>query len=1105
MNKSRNFWFYLTILFILAIVIFSGANLLVHAEESSPAEQVQNAWNNALESGSYRYISDTTQAIIPRPIPEMIGEQETVFDLAMDGVVVLPNKSYLAMKVLSGSHSDLVVVLRDGEQSYMLIDGELKPVQNSLNLASQSNDLLGYLAAADEVTLLDPPEGHPDLVRYGFLIEGPQYAEYVRQKAEENLRGEPGAPQSLTVEPIKALQNLSGQGELWVNSDGFPVRQVLDLELPEVNDQYSAKIRMISDFSAFGKVESLPRAVQSSDGNWQLQGTLQTGELSNLGEFPGFGQLPAQAIASQPENSNPISSLWSQFKSLLPIKVSPTGLIIFIMILLLVIIVRYYHRDPRRCYMLIIFVLIPIMVFSPLLETTGMLQFFERQAQAARDSAAALPDLLHALGFDIQGEITGSVNENPDDNILTSQAVDDSLTDNTVSSDQPDYVPLYLNEENDPVDRCGDGEPGVDSDSDGLPDTLELCLGTNPNLEDTDQDGISDRDESEGFEYPVGSGKFWTSDPLNPDSNGDGLIDTIEWPTTFTRDGQTVTTLGQADNEDFDKDGIPNIWDDDNDNDDVPDAQDLSAFAVTGFTTLATLSTQLNSASAYEIIEIQVQPQDLDHLRYATTPLDWPDDDNKGNVQDLDESKEDLRLVPFLIVSANVEPKQSLADKYGFRSWLNSDGKYILMAPLAPVQEMGAVHSYYAKIAYAPGQTQDIQWDAQMVWMAEVQTDHNENFITKTETRTLHQYQDSFRITGMQVTKDEGYEAAVIATPYQVDDLYLFKLLLGLNNYVNFLNMPGQLPEETALNAMAREYTSGTFPGMDVPGDEVVVAGPVTYGHMDEALGKLGSEVIPDLLQGETYSQYYENGRCNDAEGNIVNCASLILAYELKVGVSDLSNQPLNTTGVIDPTQLSVNLAEVPLLTTRGRQMNMYEQSVSGWQMTTAARMLELMEQRYKDNYSTAMRVLYPNLSIDDVRFITYAAYLWATNPGYNPISIDEQILVPEQPTAEDLADDWLTVEEKDEAKDAISFWGIGTGIAFAIGLAASSLTQVGAKISAIRSAYYEAVFKEGGARVNRFSSVGAGLLAISAAASLVMGIINSICAADFRTRNVPE
>ncbi len=126
-------------------------------------------------------------------------------------------------------------------------------------------------------------------MRIGFVISGPAYAEHVRREAEAALRAQPGAPEGLTVKPMPTLQQLSGRGELWVNAAGLPVRQVVELTMPEVSEGYDAHVRMVTDLSSYGQVEGLPRAIQNPDGTWGLEGNLPPGAGTRLDTFSGFG------------------------------------------------------------------------------------------------------------------------------------------------------------------------------------------------------------------------------------------------------------------------------------------------------------------------------------------------------------------------------------------------------------------------------------------------------------------------------------------------------------------------------------------------------------------------------------------------------------------------------------------------------------------------------------------------------------------------------------------------------------------------------------------------------------------------------------------------
>ena len=106
---------------------------------------------------------------------------------------------------------------------------------------------------------------------------------------------------------------------------------------------------------------------------------------------------------------------------------------------------------------------------------------------------------------------------------------------------------------------------GVDTDGDGLEDATEWLLDTDPQLADTDGDLLSDAQEVGGFTGDDGS--MWYTDPRALDTNKDGRPDGLEC---------TAMWEGEATCNDLDDDGAPDVWDYDDDNDDVPDTRDLS-------------------------------------------------------------------------------------------------------------------------------------------------------------------------------------------------------------------------------------------------------------------------------------------------------------------------------------------------------------------------------------------------------------------------------------------------------------------------------------------------------------------------------------------------
>ena len=98
-----------------------------------------------------------------------------------------------------------------------------------------------------------------------------------------------------------------------------------------------------------------------------------------------------------------------------------------------------------------------------------------------------------------------------------------------------------------------------DSDQDGLPNGLELALGTNPMYFDSDDDGVDDFTEvGMNKKQPLDSDQDGIIDALDNDDDNDGILTKLE----------DLDKNGTAKNDDTDRDGVPNYQDanDDGDN-----------------------------------------------------------------------------------------------------------------------------------------------------------------------------------------------------------------------------------------------------------------------------------------------------------------------------------------------------------------------------------------------------------------------------------------------------------------------------------------------------------------------------------------------------------
>jgi hypothetical protein len=226
-------------------------------------------------------------------------------------------------------------------------------------------------------------------------------------------------------------------------------------------------------------------------------------------------------------------------------------------------------------------------------------------------------------------------------------------------------------------------EDQVDSDGDGLYDKVEIVIGTDLNNTDSDFDQLTDF-------YEVQNGL----DPLNPDSNNDGLPDYYE-----------VTNVTSFD---VDGDNVTNAWDFDNDGDGVNDGVDLSPFAKSIVSNSFHLDVETNGLPTY--ITFQVRPQQSEYLKLLNQYWNWPLDD-KGSMKDLDNSTDDVHLIPMLNLTANVVPDQSKVIDYGITTTSNS--AYV---PLYAVGEYGTVVAFGGKMIYPLGPPLSLSMDVGLIW-----------------------------------------------------------------------------------------------------------------------------------------------------------------------------------------------------------------------------------------------------------------------------------------------------------------------------------------------------------------------------------------------------
>jgi cytoskeletal protein CcmA (bactofilin family) len=909
-------------------------------------DPVSQAWQQASAGGqgSYRFSSHIDQTLVPRAVPEMIGQGAQRMSLVMEGSVALPNQARLDLTLEGpGGAGRQVGLVQDGGRTFLESDGKLTPADGGAGLGQSGSDPLSYLQAAENVRPIargaaSEAAGGPALVGYSFEVNGAKLADLMRQELEARVAGK--MPPGLRPNPAAARQQLRGHGEIWLDAAGLPRRQVLDMDLPGASPQYDVRMHAVTDYRDFGAVGPLPRAVAGAAGAWHLADPQAAGA--------GSGWLPDQILPT--------------LEPLLPLAA---------LALLVAAATLYFRRQQRRklLYAALSIATCASLVGSPLLQTlatTRAMAHFNgalsqpaantlaqalggsavAQAQEAGPAAesasdpAADPATGTVSAEPVAGEpgriqASTDLERGPERRYLPVAVRDLPPVESAVapggesaappmgaaSAALPSYARLLSEAQGSAatIAACGDGSLSADADGDGLVDQDEGCLGTDPYRTDTDGDLVSDREEVEGFSF---GGRTWYGNPFNPSSSGDGLTDNVKW----------APPLGVGNAIDLDADGTPNLWDLDIDADGVPNGRDLSPFvAGTLRSEPFQLSTQNGAYTGAQYIELQVAPQDPAHLRYSTSFLDWPLDE-EGQITDLDASTEDLRLMPILRVETNVAPDAALASRYGVtvedQSATSSLYPYRLIVPLSPIDEGGAISAFGAKVAYGPGQQADIRWRAKMAWMVSATLDSDVEGRADSPTPIQLYEEPGFRVTGLSVTKNGNVQMGVVTTPSTPnDDRRLFNLIHGLSaTYLEYQN--------PALGSLAARFDPVL--GVNTPAAQKWgVTGDVVfkthdYTHLDEAMASFGVDVVAPIL---------------DAGYAASDHPTVALVHQSDTGIWTLDQ----LIGSPVPGAVSVNLAEAPLTTARALNLVMYGKSGGGWQPLRLADTLTQAATRYSD------------------------------------------------------------------------------------------------------------------------------------------------------------
>jgi len=240
------------ILVLLGLAMIGIIPTIVTAGPLSSAQNLRAAWHYAADLGVYRYQTNVLQTVHPTTKLANVGRSSKTQSFSVSGQMDKPNDSMQMTMSSDGGSNVIDLKVEDG-----LAYGRFNPqaewteVEDQSDIFAPGGDPMGYLNAADNIEALemnseelkaiidtDPILNSSLLIlnsatRYTFDLDGPRYAQFMREQMEDELRRKGELPAGINLGLANVYVDMKGRGEIWVNDEtGLPVHQKVHLEFP---------------------------------------------------------------------------------------------------------------------------------------------------------------------------------------------------------------------------------------------------------------------------------------------------------------------------------------------------------------------------------------------------------------------------------------------------------------------------------------------------------------------------------------------------------------------------------------------------------------------------------------------------------------------------------------------------------------------------------------------------------------------------------------------------------------------------------------------------------------------------------------------------------
>ncbi|NJM05064.1 hypothetical protein HC891_00770 [Candidatus Gracilibacteria bacterium] len=735
---------------VCVLLLLSTLPLFVSTASALQGNAATNAWEAARQRSSYRFSADVTQLTVPLSTIGNAGRSSRTDRIYLDGRADL-RVDRLDMRLWSHGGSTaqtetgLQLQVADGVTRARQGAGPWQEIGDVTGSLAPQGDMLAYLSAVRDLRELGrEARAGITFTRYAFTLDGPALASYLRDRLEDDLRASGELPPGMRLQAADHFAKAEGEGEIWIDAQGLPLRQILDLRFPPQGEE-RVGARIVVDFSDYGPASSFPI------------------DLSVLGQLFATGLIGA-------------------------------GLLIFLP--------RAYRA--RRFATALALTLILTLVAGPLLNSLRIRSFLDTQAaQAAeRESQQQESDMLQTLRalssgapFDPHTDPLAAPAACPAPLPHGQQVVLRAVDDGTDSDGDglSDFVEERIGTSSDSADEDADGIPdGRDSDGDRISDKIEIdgfTLGGqlwrgDPLAQDSNDDGIADTIEwltdNDANSLPDDSDGDGTPDVFDTDNDNDGVPDKFDIsPQQAARPGDAVSLFGETTPLEL-------------------QLRDLAADRLTFVDLQLRPSTEDRLWFAQSVLDwpsdLTGQIQDGDGGTYAMVAQ------NEGRVPEAADYNGDLRLIPMLevrVAASAALPTQAQLTPYNIVINPIENGERVLYVPLNIVsdQDTGARVAFNGRLPVVADNNNPAR--IRLVWAVQMLADickqsangQCTEYEARNQAQVIQTYYDDWFLTGVSLREDHGTDIAAIyedpeapaETDLQNEDT-LWLLVNGLDN-----------------------------------------------------------------------------------------------------------------------------------------------------------------------------------------------------------------------------------------------------------------------------------------------------------------------------------